>query len=296
MKPHISVETSQSAPGHAEMTPLRALDISGDPAHRHLWRDRLHVVGDADDSHPELGPGRRSPLGFWLTPEGDSDPATSGPRIVFGAHGEESNAPPAFVGGAPGSRPVQTVRLKSPNSGEGEVILSVGSGGARIITTPAAWRTLAEPVLLACGLYWRFTAIDAELSRLTALAKGDLGHATMPTPASLRAGRTLASSAEAVRVLLLDLPHFEGPLTDPLGYCTTERAANLFETLAEKLRLEQWCELIDERAEAVEDTYEAVTEKLFEYKNFAWEAALETLIIVILLAELAVMAYEIWAP
>ena len=63
-----------------------------------------------------------------------------------------------------------------------------------------------------------------------------------------------------------------------------------------KLRLEEWSELIDERAEVVEDAYEALTEKLFEYKNFAWEAVLETLIIVILVAELGITIYEAFTP
>ena len=118
----------------------------------------------------------------------------------------------------------------------------------------------------------------------------------MPGPSTLRARRRLEATAREVRALLVDLPHFEGPLTDPLMYCSSERSAQTYATLAEKLRLEEWCELIDEKAEAVEDTYEALTEKLFEYKNFAAEALLEILIVAILLAELAIMWHEALMP
>ncbi|MBV8230043.1 MAG: hypothetical protein JO329_08685, partial [Planctomycetaceae bacterium] len=45
-----------------------------------------------------------------------------------------------------------------------------------------------------------------------------------------------------------------------------------------------------------EDTYEAVTEKLFEYKNFAWEAFLEVIIVLILLGELGLMIWENFGP
>jgi hypothetical protein len=131
---------------------------------------------------------------------------------------------------------------------------------------------------------------------LTALSHQDLGHATMPGLATLRSRRRLEATAREVRALLVDLAQFEAPLTDPLPYCSSERSAQVYTTLAEKLHLEAWCERIDERAEAVEDTYEALTEKLFEYKNFAGEAVLEILIIVILLTELSMTAYEIFSP
>ncbi len=70
----------------------------------------------------------------------------------------------------------------------------------------------------------------------------------------------------------------------------------MYRSLAEKLGLEDWCELIDEKAEAVEDTYEALTEKLFEFKNFAWEALLELIIVIILLAEVGLMIWESFGP
>ena len=283
MKPHVTPLAPGPAVGPMPMRTLRALDLTTDPAHRGLWRGADPPGAGAVGLPAE---GSASPLGYWLTADAEGvDPAA--PRIEFQPPGP---APPDEP--KRGRRPAQTVKLRSPIPGDGELTLTLGPAAARIACTPGAWATLEEPVLLACCLYWRFLAIDAEIDRLTERARRDLRHATIPGLRTLRDGGRLAADAHAVRGLMLDLPHFEGPLTDPYPYCTTERAAVAFASLAERLRLEEWCELIDERAEAIEDAYESTAEKLFEFKNFAWEAGLEIGIILILLAELGVQAWE----
>lgn len=271
--------------------PICATDISGQPAQRGLWRS----VGAGSLPPPELPcGGAPSPLGFWLSPLPEGSSAPAGAKVVRFFPPTVSPAPPPSDG--PRRRPALTVRVKPTHTGDGDLMLVVGPGFAHVHATEAAWNAVAEPVLLAICQYWRFAAVDAELDRLTTLAAEDIGHATMPGVATLRDRRRLEQTAHDVRALLVDLPHFEGPLTDPLAYCSSERAAAAYANLAEKLHLETWCELIDERAEAVEDTYEALTEKLFEYKNFIAEALLEILIVVILLAELALMGFDILSP
>jgi hypothetical protein len=238
-------------------------------------------------------------MGFWLAEVADPADAPDGPTIelILGPPPASATTPDdGFPAGGSRRRPAQTARLKAPNNTDGDLLLILGPRGARIFASPGAWAALAEPVLLAACQYWRFLAVEAQLDRLTEQSRADLPHATMPGVDSLRRARRLAKRGEAVRALIVDLAHFEGPLTDPLPYCSSERAANAYRALAEKLRLEEYCELIDERTEVVEDTYEAATEKLFEYKNFAWEAVLEALIIVILLAELALTAWEMFGP
>ena len=300
MKPHLAARPVGESSELSDRKCIQVHDLTADPASRGLWRS-AHGAAETPSARPTES-GLASPMGYWLSapavplPLGDS---AIGPVITFTAIGEDAGPatldlarPP--IGGA--RRPLQSVRVKSPIAGEGDVLLNVGPGGATISSTSAAWKTLAEPILLALCQYWRFAAIDAELARLTELAHGDLDHSNMPGVATLRNHRRLVQNARDARVLLLDLPHFQGPLTDPFPYCSSERSAHIFESLAEKLRLEEWSELIDERAEVVEDAYEALTEKLFEYKNFAWEAVLETLIIVILVAELGITIYEAFTP
>jgi hypothetical protein len=279
---------------------IRAIDLTSRLGDRALWKSSLR--GEPATPAPDLPrPGFALPMGFWLSETGEA--AASGPvpsryTIRFGSD-SAADAPAAdarAAGAVRGRRPEQTVRLKPPHVGEGELVLKIGPAGVRIITTGAVWKALSGPVLLAVGVYWRFLAIEDELHRLTERAKADLDHATMPGASSWKVQRRLVADARAVRDLLLDLPHFEGPITDPFPYCSTELSAQTFNALAEKLHFEPWCELIDERAEAVEDTYEAVTEKLLEFRHFVYEAILELLIVVILLGELGLALWEQFSP
>jgi hypothetical protein len=278
---------------------LRAIDLTQQPDARALWRGPA-PGGRAGSPAIELPrPGFVSPMGFWLAEVQDVvAEATVSPHIIrFEAHSPAAvqaaqESRPAAAPAGPRRRPDQTVRLKPPHVGDGELVLKLSTAGVRVITTEAAWKALAEPVLLAVGLYWRFLAIEDEIDRLTEQAHADLDHATMPAGPAWKRRRELIANARAVRDLLLDLPHFQGPLTDPYPYCSTERSAQAFEGLAEKLHFEEWCERIDERAEAIEDTYEAATEKFMEFRHFVYEATLEILIVVILLGELGVALWE----
>jgi hypothetical protein len=298
MKVHVDAKAAGDRPGLIPMQSIQAIDLTGQPEHRTLWRSRASASLTARSVAGLPEGGKASPMGYWLA--GTAEPAAVGPddlRIVFrtAADGQPTSTDTAGLA-KPGGRPVQTVRVKAVNTGDGDLFLTVGPAGAQVVASDAAWQTLSEPVLLAVCQYWRFCAVDVEIDRLTELAYADIGPATMPSPAALRDRQRLAANAQAVRALLVELPHFEGPLTDSLSFVSSERSAQVYENLVEKLRLEEWCEAIDERAEAIEDTYEAVTEKLFEYRNFAWEALLETVIIVILLGELAVLMWETFAP
>jgi hypothetical protein len=239
-------------------------------------------------------------MGYWLGQASENEGAGESLTFTVTAPGEAKHAArtdsPPLHPLRSATRPTRTVKVKSPNTGDGDLHLTVGPEGVHVAASEAAWKTLDEPVLLAVCQWWRFAAVDRELDRLTELAVRDLDHATLPSLASYRARNELGKTARLVRAILVDLPHFEGPLTDPYAYCSCERSAQVYESLAEKLGLQEWCELLDERAEAVEDIYGAVTEKLLEYKNFLGQAVLEIIIIVILLAELAVLLWETFAP
>jgi hypothetical protein len=281
---------------------IRAIDLWRAPEARGLWKPHRLIARRASAPAGLPGPGFATPMGYWLV-GADEAPVSSrgGFTIEFVPYGEPAGAgsppvEPTVSGATVPARPAQTVRLKTLNVGDGELVLNLGPSGVRVAGSEAAWRTLAEPVLLAICQYGRFADVEAEIDRLTELAHGDLDHATLPSLETLRAVRRLTASARAVRDLLLDLPHFEGPLTDPYAYCSSERAAATFAVLAEKLRLEAWCELIDERTEAIEDAYGAVSEKLLEYKNFIGEVILEVVIVAILFGELALMIWEQFGP
>lgn len=280
-------------------TLIQAVDLTSTPAKRAMWR-RWRSVPDGVAAEPTTSQatGWPSPMGYWLAFMSSRDSATaSGARVIHVcAPGEdaavdlvpEATATPGRLG-----RPPQTIRLKGP---DGELVLTIDSTAAKVVASAATWDAMSEPVLLAACMYWRFQAIDAEIDRLTIEAEGDLSHATMAVPASLWNRKRLLGHARAVRAVMIDLPHFEGPLTDPYPYLSGERAVQTFRSLAEKLHFEGWGESIDDRAEAVEDTYASVTEKLNEFRNFAVGSILEVTIIVILLAELVIRTYDTLSP
>jgi hypothetical protein len=299
MSAHAVSERRVDSKDAVELRTIEAIDITGLTEHLDLWRRRGVRTIELTNVAGLPGPGHASPMGYWLrdVPAGSS--FTRGLPITIRPPGD-SRAFPASSESASavrrGTRPPQTVRVKAPNPSDGELVLTIAPDSATVVATDSAWNALAEPVLLAICQYWRFGAIDAEIDRLTVQARGDLDHATLPSPASLRKSGELAVHARAVRWVLLELPHFYGSLSDPYPYCSSERSVQVYASLAEKLHFEEWAEAIDDYAEAVEDTYEAVTEKLFEYKNFAWEFVLESLIICVLLAELGVTLWETFAP
>ncbi len=284
-------ELSKAASSARARTTCRFLDLTGSDGARPVWHPGCAGVS----AQQPIVAGIPSPMGFWLA-DGEANGAEFRLRVV--EPGSESDPDQAeLIGLRTGrQRPVQSVKIKAPHAGGGDLILTLGPGGARVEADAATWDLLSEPVLLAVAQYARFLNVDAKLDRLTEAARGDLDHAVLPSVGTLRHKSRLASLAREVRALLLDLPHFQGPLSDPYPFCTSERSASTYRTLAEKLHLEEWSEAIDDRAEAVEDIYESATEKLFEYRNFAWEAGLEVIIIVILIAELVFMGYEAFSP
>ncbi len=268
-----------------------AIDLRSMHDADHLWR-RRKSQGVAVSTTPEhLPPGRASVMGYWLTegsPSIQTVSAASTPYHIRVSSTIESLQEPTSLGveGSVGvGRATLSANLKGPH---GELRVTIGESSAVVVASAATWLALSEPTLLAIFQCWRFHATDATLDRLTSDARGDLKHASMAALSSFRQRSRLLSNTDCIRDLLLDLPHFAGPLTDPHAFLSTENQVDAYETLANKLHLEQWSESIDERAEGVEDTYASVTEKLNEFRNFLGASGLEILIIAILLVDLAI--------
>ncbi len=97
------------------------------------------------------------------------------------------------------------------------------------------------------------------------------------------------------RAAIVDLTHFEEPLTDPLAYFDSRRSARVYRTLAERFGLDDWCDAIDHRAEVVEATFETITEKLYHLKSHAHDVVLEVIIVIILLFDIVMRIWEVMA-
>jgi hypothetical protein len=154
---------------------------------------------------------------------------------------------------------------------------------------------IAGAVLLAVAQCWRFWALERALDQLTAQAAEDvyrLGQTGIGV--RWRRGRRIRHADRALRALMLDLPAFEAPLTDPRGQFATTRGVRLFRRLTRGLSLHSWRERIDERIETLEAVFAAEVEAIRHGELFTCEVVLEALILAVLLADITFHAFAAW--
>lgn len=275
----MSATTLEPTATGTNVVEIVAVDLQTMPETAPLWR-RRRSLGSVEASDSQFPKGRPSLMGYWLTEE---------PRSTLPAGVSESPYSIRVTGRAESAtvvetkigvgRPPLTIKLK-------ELTMTIWETKALVITSSSAWSEHMEPALLAICQCWRFHAIDAMLDTMTDASRNDLSHASMSVLSSFRQRKRLLAQSRSIRELLLDQPHFAGPLTDPYAFLRSDRDVETYRSVAGKLHLEEWSESIDERAEGVEDTYASVTEKLFEYRNYLGGSTLEIIIVVILLIDL----------
>jgi hypothetical protein len=268
---------------------LSARDLTSQSDSRALWQptSRTSVRTPAAP-----GPGWASPMGFWFSEVRDE---SSGRQhsYTISIHSSESTEAeiPRNDGPSPEvGRRFRTLQARLKGNGDDlrPLSLSIRGNHARVETDEATWEAFSEPVLLAIAQVWRFHAIDTELDRLTEQSRVDIRHADLPGLQGLLRARRLADTGHLVRATILDLPQFQGALTDPLAYCATTRSARAYQLLARRLQLEPWSNAIDERATLIEAAYESITDKTYHLKFYVLEILFELVIIAILLADVLI--------
>ena len=153
----------------------------------------------------------------------------------------------------------------------------------------ATWANVGETVLFTVAQYWRLTAIDRSLDELSDWARHDLesntGFARM-----LRRSRSLELRArrQTLQKLILDLPLYEGPLTNPRGHLPSGRAVVLYRKLSSWLGLNRRRQEIDERIEVVESIFDSLSDSLNHAQAFAFQIALELAIVALLLIDIGI--------
>jgi hypothetical protein len=276
---------------------LAATDLSQSEANAPLWRTLRTAARVSSESYPGLrAGGLATAAGFGFT-ESTQQLDAAERRVVVGPDLLDLPAKQS-PGGIPdpGQRHMPRVFL-SGSSGrsrdpapapDGGLKLAIGPDRACVGVDPSAWSSVAEPVLLAVSLCWRFSAIAERLDQLVSWSR----IACRRSGTSWSQGRLRRSELAAHRCVLnslvLDLPCFEGPLIDPRGYFASSRAARLFQALVKRLELDSWRALIDERVEIVEATLEALVEEQRHRDALTFEVALEVLILLALLADITI--------
>lgn len=256
---------------------LVGVDLTGDPR----WsEERLASCVSTEPDGRSAGlpsDGFVSPIGFLFTVAKAPDEDRALLRVSVQNYSDQSAIDRA-VARLRKSGHVSIVNLRCLEPADCELTLVVGAMGAEVFADDAAWAALAEPVLLYVAQYARYCAIEREFLKLQAEARRDHHHAVDAGLRSLRAQRRLTQTSLDVRDRVSDWTYFSGPAADPRRACSSEEALGACAILAEKLEIEPWTEGVGALVEDVEQTYETLSDKLFQYRLFLWAACLEIVI------------------
>ncbi len=91
--------------------------------------------------------------------------------------------------------------------------------------------------------------------------------------------------------MILDLPDFEGSLTNPRGHFPSGRSVQLYRKLCAWLGLARRRRELDERVEVVESIYDSLAESLNHSQSLAFQVVLELAIVALLLLDVGVYVY-----
>jgi hypothetical protein len=291
------------------MQTLHALDLTESKFANQLWRRRHDSRGNSNDARP-IPPsdlklpvqGFPSPFGYWFA---ESPSWTNeGPRLTveFSELDERERASDAHhvhVGESrTASRTIRTGpkapagRARNPNATI-PLSLEIDSNVARIGVGAATWEKVGETVLFTVAQYWRFAAINRALDELSDWARNDLERSTGFIRSLLhRRARALRTRQKTLQKLILDLPDYEGSLTNPRGHLPSRRAVGLYRRLCVSLGLNRQRREIDERIEVVESIFDSLTESLNHSQSLAFQIVLELAIVALLLLDVGLYFFD----
>jgi hypothetical protein len=166
------------------------------------------------------------------------------------------------------------------------LILEVDSNVARIGVEAVTWTRFGETVLFAIAQNWRLDAINRALDKLADWARKDLEqNATFASVIRRSRARELRAQHRALARLILDLPEFEGSLTNPRGYLGAGQSVRLYRRVRARLGLDRKRREIDERVEVIESIFDSLVESLNHFQALAFQIVLELAIVALLLVD-----------
>jgi hypothetical protein len=257
-----------------------AKDLTKQAGYRELWSDDCAPPNERNQTVGLPAGGAASPMGYWIYPA-DSDAPVPPQMLVVRVHARSEPGLAATKLHRAGSPPrlAGTVSLRIPAMKDGEITLVVGIEEAQVFASQAAWEAASEAILLAIAQYWRFCQMEQEFQHLGKLARAARNDAVMPNLGTWWHHRQIVACDREVRNLVEDWVHFEGLLSDPARYCSSEAAIETYCGLSQGLGLEGWAQRLDDSIEVVAESWEMITEKLLHYKLFVWGLILELVII-----------------
>jgi hypothetical protein len=281
---------------------LYALDLTELPGAAALWRPRQRSVPPGAEAEGLLPrDGFASPMGFWFAPAGSWAPGVAPLRVeVMGAdelargnpHGEaqgQDSADLARIHRARLELPARRGRgTGAPSSAPGSLNLEIDARTARVGVDASTWPSVASAVLLVIAQYWRLLAIERALVDLNDWARDDIEETQGARQGVLRRRRSsqLQTRRRQLQAIILDLPRFEGPLTDPGSYLPQGRPVRIYRALAARLGLGRRRRLIDEQVEVIEAVLDSLVDSLDHSQALLFQVVLELIIVAVLLLDI----------
>jgi hypothetical protein len=286
---------------HVTTRTLVAVDLTESDEHGRLWRTLRTATGFPPDIGPGLPAcGLATAAGHWFS-ETDERPEADALCVEVSPPGPPEARPRGRISAPPiplDHRQFPRIFLSpklsrrlSPLLADG-LTLEIGRNRARVGVDPSAWTSVAAPTLLTISVCWRLLQIVRVLDEQADWIRGA---GRLPSgPWSLldpRRRRELDDHLGTLRRLVIDLPCFEGPLIDPGGYFPSRRSARLFRVLMNRLELDDWRSLIDDRIEILEGTLGAMLEDRRHGMALTCEVVLEVLILIALATDIALSRF-----
>jgi hypothetical protein len=116
--------------------------------------------------------------------------------------------------------------------------------------------------------------------------------ASGPIEPSRRRAHALGARRRTLQKLILDLPGYEGSLTNPRGHLPSKWAVVLYRRLCVWLGLNRQRLEIDERIEVVESIFDSLTEALYHSQSLAFQIVLELAIVALLLLDVGLYFFD----
>jgi hypothetical protein len=236
--------------------------------------------------------GLLTPMGYWFVEA--AEPTMGSAHLVTVLKPEEPIARASIPDVSRAARPQRSGHLGSQNHqgkpliSEAGLTLEILPDSALVVISERDWLELAGVVLTTVAQSWRFFAIEARLdiiehwSRQNLVNRSTIGHLL-----ARRRRRAFRAKERELQRLILNLPRFEGPLTDPTGSFAAAAPTRLYRRLNRALGLDSWRNHIDERVEVLEAAFATAAERQSSRDHIL----LEILIIAAILCDLAFHAW-----
>lgn len=264
------------------METLFAIDLTKNSKWQKLWQSN-QSINDEEliQAGLPLG-GFSSPMGFYLHTKKEGFEPTH--QITFN---QTISFTTTYLKLSRGRTLLKTTVPKTKIYDE--FTLEIGENQANVILNEMNWNIIADGVILAITHCWRNYLIEKEILQISQNSYADLKRTSVMRISDWKYEKRYLEHDLVLRNLAHDMPYFEGPVLDPYYYHSEKVTAEIYQVLSEELHMESWNEHLANHLDVIKENYQTIIDKSFHYRGYFLTLALEALIVIILLIDLAIL-------